>query len=173
MLFYNIILKAQVTSNKINNKSIARIAAIQVLYQFANKNQQQNVDLYMQNVLDLYQSGEADSSEGWKSKPIKIRPSTNCLKELVHTTVQNIDKIDNLIADHLTSEWQLSTLPILLLATLRVGVCELIFFPRTPPKVIINEFTDITSDMLNDNEVGFVNSLLDKIHKERPINHDL
>ncbi len=155
------------TSNKINNKSIARIAAVQVLYQFNDQNQSQNIDLLLQNILDFYSSDEASSDDGWQGESLKIRPSNNHLRELVNIVSQNLKQIDDLITDHLSSEWQLVTLPTLLLATLRVGIGELLFFPETPHKVVINEYTDIASDMLHDNEVGFVNSVLDKIHKER------
>ncbi|CAN0605693.1 unnamed protein product, partial [Ectocarpus sp. 12 AP-2014] len=70
--------------------------------------------------------------------------------------------IDQIIEKHLTNEWNIQNLPKLLFATLRVAVCELKYFPETPSKVIINEYTDIASDMLDSGEIGFVNSLLDK-----------
>ena len=70
--------------------------------------------------------------------------------------------MEKIIEKYLASEWSLENLPRLLFATLRVAVCELKYFPETPSKVIINEYTDISSDMIDSGEVGFVNSVLDK-----------
>jgi N utilization substance protein B len=97
-----------------------------------------------------------------KLSKLKLKPSYNYLNELVKSTHENIEEIDKIVEKHLTNEWSLQSLPKLLFATLRVAVCELKYFPETPSKVIINEYTDISSDMLDTGEVGFVNSVLDK-----------
>jgi N utilization substance protein B len=150
--------------NKINNKTISRIAAIQTLYQYGQKDQDHNVDLLLQEIIVFYQNqNNANNPDFDKSVKIKIKPSVSYLITLVKTTIENIVIIDQLISAHLTDEWTIESLPPLLFALLRVSICELKFFPETPRKVVIHEFTDITSDMLNDNEVGFVNGILDVI----------
>ncbi|XP_075237853.1 ribosomal RNA large subunit methyltransferase E-like [Lycorma delicatula] len=40
-----------------------------------------------------------------------------------------------MISRHLTSEWQITSLPVLLLALLRVAICELQFLPNVPSKM--------------------------------------
>ncbi|MGL4226903.1 MAG: transcription antitermination factor NusB, partial [Rickettsia sp.] len=82
---------------------------------------------------------------------------------LVKSVFENINKLDELIDNHLTNDKDPAHMPILLRALLRVSVCELLFCPTTPAKVVINEYTDIANDMLNEHEIGFVNSVLDKI----------
>ena len=93
---------------------------------------------------------------------LKLKPSFNYLKELVKYTHDNIEEIDQIIENHLSNEWTINNLPKLLFATLRVSICEMKYFPETPRNVIINEYTDIASDMLDEGQVGFVNSVLDK-----------
>lgn len=154
------------SSNKINTKTISRIAAIQTLYQYQQETQVQDIDPLIQNMLKFYGDKELNNDyELTASKSIKIKPSISYFIELVKSTVENLKFLDEIIVNHLIEDWKIADLPPLLLALLRVAICELKFFPNSPKKVIINEFTDITSDMLSDNEIGFVNSILDKIAK--------
>ncbi|WP_341757264.1 MULTISPECIES: transcription antitermination factor NusB [unclassified Candidatus Tisiphia] len=164
------------TSTKINTKTIARIAAVQAIYQYKPKSPDQNIDRIIQQTIQFYQDERAANNLTTNlNKPIKVKLSISYFELLVKSVVVNLPQIDKMISRHLTSEWQLTSLPILLLALLRVAICELQFFPNVPNKVVINEFTDITSDMLSENEVGFVNSVLDKIAKESSevMSHDV
>lgn len=155
------------TKTQINTKSISRIAAIQTIYQFENDKKTADIDTLLLRIRDFYKDKDLKSDyEIDKSSKIKLRPSYNYLNELVKFTHENLESIDKIIEIHLTNEWNLKNLPKLLFATLRVAVCELKYFPETPSKVIINEYTDIASDMLDDREVGFVNSVLDKYASE-------
>jgi transcription termination factor NusB len=72
--------------------------------------------------------------------------------------------LDSLIASNLASGYSTTNLHLTLFAILRVGACELCYFGHTPFKVTISEFSDIAGNMLMNNEVGFVNSLLQKIN---------
>jgi transcription antitermination protein NusB len=148
---------------QINTKSISRIAAIQTIYQFENENSTSDIETLLLRMIEFYKDKDLKSDyEIDKLTKLKLKPSYNYLSELVKFTHENIGEIDLIVEKHLTNEWNLQNLPKLLFATLRVAVCELKYFPETPSKVIINEYTDIASDMLDTGEVGFVNSVLDK-----------
>ncbi|HJD60012.1 MAG TPA: transcription antitermination factor NusB [Rickettsia endosymbiont of Omalisus fontisbellaquei] len=150
------------SSNKINKKSIARIAAVQAIYQNILQNNE-DMDDIMQNVLSFYQN---DSSITNLPDNLKISLSISHFKMLVKSVFENINKLDEIIDNHLTNDKDPAHMPILLRALLRVSICELLFCPTTPAKVVINEYTDIANDMLNEHEIGFVNSVLDKIAQE-------
>lgn len=148
---------------QINTKSISRIAAVQTIYQFENDKNTSDIDTLLLRIREFYKDKDLKSDyELDKTSKLKLRPSYNYLNGLVKFTHENLEEIDQIIEKHLTNEWNLKNLPKLLFATLRVAVCELKYFPETPSKVIINEYTDIASDMLDSGEVGFVNSVLDK-----------
>ncbi|BDU60207.1 N utilization substance protein B [Candidatus Rickettsia kotlanii] len=149
------------SSNKINKKSIARIAAVQAIYQNILQNND-DMDDIIQNVLSFYQNNSiTDLPEN-----LKISLSISHFKMLVKSVFENINKLDEIIDNYLTNDKDPARMPILLRALLRVSICELLFCPTTPAKVVINEYTDIANDMLNEHEIGFVNSVLDKIAKE-------
>ena len=151
------------TKTQINTKSISRIAAIQTIYQYENNDSTSDIETLLLRKVEFYKDKDIKSDyELDKESKLKLRPSYNYLNELVKFTHENIQEIDKVVEKHLTNEWNLQNLPKLLFATLRVAVCELKYFPETPSKVIINEYTDIASDMLDSGEVGFVNSVLDK-----------
>ena len=155
------------TKTQINIKSISRIAAIQTIYQLENDKNTSDIDTLLLRIKDFYKDKDLkDDYELDKLSKLKLRPSYNYLNELVKFTHKNLEEIDGVIKIHLTNEWNIQNLPKLLFATLRVAVCELKYFPKTPSKVIINEYTDIASDMLDSGEVGFVNSVLDKYASE-------
>ena len=150
-------------SSQLNTKSIARIAAIQTLYQFEKSTTDSDIESLLLRIVDFYKDKDVKNDYELDNKSkLKLRPSYSYLTELVKFTHDNLEKIDSIIESHLTKEWTLNTLPELLSATLRVAICEIKFFPETPRKVIINEYTDIASDMLDEREIGFVNSVLDK-----------
>ena len=90
----------------------------------------------------------------------------NFYGELCSQFKLNLDNIDNVIKTHLSSDWPFENLHVNLKALLRCGVMELMYFPEVPSKVVINEYTNISSDMLKSQEVGFINSILDTINKE-------
>ena len=88
-------------------------------------------------------------------------------EETLLIAAQNyLEEIDKIIEIYLTNHSTLKNLPKLLFATLRIAMCELKYFPETPRKVVINEYTDIASNMLDNSEIGFVNSVLDKYASE-------
>ncbi len=168
------------TSAKINTKTIARIAAVQAIYQYKPESPEQNIEQIIQQIIQFYQDERVANNSTTNltaslNKSIKVKLSISYFELLVKSVVVNLPQIDNMISRHLTSEWQITSLPVLLLALLRVAICELQFLPNVPSKVVINEFTDITSDMLSENEVGFVNSVLDRIAKESSeiMSHDI
>ncbi len=150
-------------THQLNTKSIARIAAIQALYQSENKNNEIDIQTILLKIVDFYKNNDVKSDYDLeKNSNLKLRPSYNYLKELVIATYENLNEIDTIIQQYLIKEWTLDSLPKLLFATMRVAICEIKYFPETPRKVIINEYTDIASDMIDESEIGFVNSVLDK-----------
>lgn len=145
---------------KINSKTVSRIAAIQVFYQYQVTDNE--IDLLTKEIIALYKNHElSDDTDDYLK--YKIKPSLAHLYALITLTKEHITTIDQLISKHLVNDSTISAIPMLLLALLRIAVCELCYFVEIPRKVVINEYTDIASDMLCEQDVGFVNFILDNI----------
>ena len=86
--------------------------------------------------------------------------------ELVQGASQHKDEIDELIVGVLNKDWALDRIESVIRAILRLGVNELKYHLETPTLVIINEYLQITRAFCENNEeVAFVNGILDKIAK--------
>ena len=154
---------------KFNAKTIARIAATQALYTYhLNYDQNSDIAVLLDKTICLYSdhsflSELIDSHELPKSQGL-LRMSKKHFKELVESTVENIESIDNILSEHLIQGWDISRISKGLLAIMRVGICEIKFFSETPRKVIVSEFTTIASEMIDEQEVSFVNKVLDSLN---------
>ena len=52
---------------------------------------------------------------------------------------------------------------------LRLGICELLFDPTTPPKVVINEAVEIAKKFGTEESPDFINGILDKVFKDSKV----
>lgn len=146
---------------QLNSKSLARIAAIQTIYQLENNPSESDINSALMRIIDFYKDHEvAGDHDLDKGLNVKLKPSYNFLREIVKLTYQDLEEIDGIITNYLTNERNILSLPKLLLGTLRIAICEIKYFPETPKNVILSEYTDITNNMLDEKEIGFVNSLL-------------
>ena len=85
---------------------------------------------------------------------------------LVQGCTQDLPEIDPLIASVLTKDWTLDRIESVIRAILRLGIYELKSCLETPALVVINEYLEITRAFCENNEeVSFVNGILDKLAK--------
>lgn len=85
---------------------------------------------------------------------------------IIRGVVREQRVIDPLIADTLLGNWQFSRVDKVVIAILRCGIYELLFSPDIPPKVIINEYTNISSSFELSQNNSLVNGVLDAISRE-------
>ena len=62
--------------------------------------------------------------------------------------------------------WDKDRVALIDLLLLRMGVCELSYFPTIPTKVTINEYIDIAKQYSTPQSGQFVNGVLDNILKD-------
>lgn len=136
----------------------SRIAAVQALYQYQITDAQLTSEEIISEFIDFRESKLATlHNTGSKFE-------CNFFKDLLTTTIQNIELIDSYIKSSLPDNWEYSRLAEVTLSLLRLGVNELINFKEIPYKVIINEYIEITKKfMINDKERKFINGILNSI----------
>ena len=93
--------------------------------------------------------------------------------ELLNSTIDNTSSIDVLIRTNLDKKWKLERLPKLVLAILRVGIADISIMNHLEMATIINDYLQITKSLNHSEELGFINSILDKIAKDLKRNIEL
>ena len=83
--------------------------------------------------------------------------------ELVGGASEHRERLDEMIAAALPSEWPLVRLERVLRAILRVAAFELQHRADVPARVIINEYLEIAHAFFEGREPGMVNGVLDRI----------
>lgn len=86
-------------------------------------------------------------------------------KSLLTTAIEKADYCMELIEPKLIN-WEADRVAQIDLILLRLGVCELLYFPTIPTKVTINEYIEIAKQYSTPQSGHFVNAVLDKILKD-------
>lgn len=91
-------------------------------------------------------------------------------EELVAGTLENIEKIDEVISD-CAKNWTLARIARCDLAVLRLAVYELLYRTDIPPIVSINEAIELAKIYSTEDSHRFVNGMLDRVkaHLTRPL----
>ena len=135
--------KSEILTNRLKrNRSKSRSLALQTLFE---------IDLakhHMDDVLGhLMVESDLDKNH------------LDFTREIVHGVIEKQKQIDNLIAQCAT-ERQVGDLSSLDRSVLRMGILELIDFPQTPPKVVVNEAVELARIYGSDNSYKLVNGVL-------------
>jgi N utilization substance protein B len=85
---------------------------------------------------------------------------------LLHTVADKEEYCMSLIQPKLKN-WDAERVALIDLLLLRMGVCELLYFPTIPTKVTINEYIEIAKQYSTPQSAQFVNGVLDNILKEQ------
>ncbi|MBI4962181.1 MAG: transcription antitermination factor NusB [Desulfomonile tiedjei] len=97
------------------------------------------------------------------------RVTSDFARELVSAVAKDRAVIDALI-DKLSLNWKVHRMNRVDLNILRMAIAEMLNFTETPDSVILNEAIDIGKKYGAENSAGFINGILDRIHrlKSRP-----
>jgi N utilization substance protein B len=90
-------------------------------------------------------------------------------KNLLLTTVEHQNEIDGIIKGKAT-HWEVHRIALIDKLLLRIGICELKYFPDIPPKVTINEAIEIAKRFSTEKSGQFINGILDSILND--LKHD-
>jgi N utilization substance protein B len=84
---------------------------------------------------------------------------------LLHTVIDKEEYCMELVGPKLNN-WDTERIALVDLLLLRMGVCELLYFPTIPTKVTINEYIELAKMYSTPQSGQFVNGVLDNILKE-------
>ena len=99
------------------------------------------------------------------TRPLEDESLHTAANELFRETVGAVGEIDQRIRSF-AEHWRLERMAAVDRNILRLGTCELLYHPETPPPVVINEALEIARKFSDEESVLFINGLLDRIRKE-------
>lgn len=136
------------SGKKLGARHKARKRAVDFLFEAEARNVDP-VDLTAERI----ELGRADDT---------IAPVSDYTAILVEGVAENLDRLDEVIADHL-KDWTLGRLPAVDRAILRVAVWELFHAADVPPVVAVDEAVELAKQLSTDESPGFVNGVLGQI----------
>jgi N utilization substance protein B len=127
-----------------SSRRIIRIKVLQVLY--AYEIAKDHIDKVKKDLLTELQ--EADKY--------------NFASVLIDTVLKNVKLLDEMIQGKIEN-WEFERIALIDKLVLRIGLCEILYFPEIPPKVSINEAIEISKEYCTSQSGKFVNGILDAI----------
>jgi N utilization substance protein B len=141
-------------------RSVARLAAVQALYQMdiAGLGAEAVIREFHDHRFDRDLDGDAGSGE---SRP--LAPADEAWFALIVRGVTEAQgEVDRKIRKRLASGWKLERIDATARAILRAAAFELLA-PDAPVEVVIDEYVEIAKSFFEGPEPGFVNAALDGI----------
>lgn len=99
------------------------------------------------------------------AKDAELFDTDDFAKALAEKTLNELDKLDKIIAENLKGGWKISRISKVSLAILRMAVCEMTQFSDIPVSVSINEAVELAKMYAADDDAAFVNGLLASVSK--------
>jgi N utilization substance protein B len=141
-------------ASNIRQRSAARLAAVQALYEMEVSGAAAD------SVLGEFfgkRWTDADSDSDL------LAPDGDLLVQLVRGVSGRRSELDEAIALALTGAWTMDRLEILLRAILRAGAFELLAVHEVPTKAAINEYVEVAHAFFPGREPAMVNAVLDRM----------
>ena len=140
------------------NRSAARLAAVQALYQ---------MDVagtgVAQSVAEFESHWIGREIEGETYKPAEIA----FFRTIVEGVLEHQGTVDREIDQALRENWPLARIEAVMRAILRAGVFELRHRDDIPARVVISEYVDVAGAFFERDEAGTVNAVLDALARQR------
>lgn len=108
-----------------------------------------------------------------KDSANQVKPVPEYTQQIVPGVATNLDALDESIALHLSSDWQLDRLPAVDRAVLRMAAWELKFNDDVPPQVAVVEGVELASEYSHDKAPSYIHAVLDGINKDLQLQADM
>ena len=105
-------------------------------------------------------------------KDIDNKNDKNFAEELINRIIINKINLDEKIKERVAN-WEITRIALLDKVLLRMGICELMYFPEIPPIVSINETIEIAKSFSTESSGKFINGIMDAVLTELKKNGEL
>lgn len=147
-------------SPQTRSRTIGRVAVIQALFQHYSSSEPLDSIQKQFLLFRLHRLGR-EKLEFWEGQLPKA--NVTLFNQLMEALPDIIENAQTLIQHSLPSDWPMERIDPVLKALLIVATSELIKFPETPSRVIINEYIDIAHGFFSGDEPKMVNGILNNL----------
>jgi N utilization substance protein B len=146
--------------NDNSGKRLARLAAVQALYQSAQtqRSAKEIIRDFQLHPPELLSEGDTTDSS--------TRMDRDLFNQLVTGVMTHVDDLDIMLSGAIDDKFSIARMEILLRSILRAGAFELHHHTATASGIIVNDYIDIAHAFFNDKEPGLVNAVLDRLAKK-------
>ena len=146
------------SGDKHGPRSLARIAAVQALYQMEISGR--GAPTVIEEFVHHRFQNDADGEDLAGADEVFFA-------DLLHGVIAHQTEIDQSVNGTLAKGWRMERLDSIARALLRTATYELLGRADVPPKVIINEYLDVAHAFLPEEEVKFINGALDSLARSK------
>ncbi|MDP2358916.1 MAG: transcription antitermination factor NusB [Beijerinckiaceae bacterium] len=139
------------------NRSAARLAAVQALYQMEVAGKGLN-EIFAE--FETHWIGNEVEGEQYEDADMDL------FRDVVKGVLSDQVAIDRLTDATLQEGWPLRRVEAVMRAVMRAGVYELKGRGDVPARVVIKEYVDVAAAFLGSDEVGMINAVLDKLGRK-------
>lgn len=143
-------------------RSLARLAAVQALYQLDVTGAGRSpgaIDTVLREFIDHRFGPEA----GGEEEALFREVDRVLFADIVKGVSERLGDLDGMVSSALPPDWPLERLETVLRAVLRAGSWELLARNDIPARVIISEYIEIAHAFFSGKEPGMVNGILDRL----------
>lgn len=139
------------------NRHLGRIVALQTLYEQDFRQECNDKSFRLKEVLGRNLERYSDTIE-----------DKDFINQLVAGVDRHRDKIDKIISP-IAPEWPIDQIARMDRTILRIGVYELLFSKKAPPKVAINEAVELAKSFGGENSSKFINGVLGTVLRDQQV----
>lgn len=145
-------------------KRIARLVAVQVLYQASYK--EESIDVLMKRARDEAAEMLNDNTEDQDEYTINDKPDMELVGRIVKGVLDNDEPLTMMLSGALSSKASSDRMEKLFKAIFLSGVYELLHHKEIDAGIIINDYVDVAKAFFQGKEPGLVNAVLDRLAKK-------
>lgn len=152
---------------KLNKMQNSRLTLVNSYYSMLVNTDKSKIEDILNNIRNCYQ--EIKDSIEFEDYNMLINSNQiddKFLSMMASILDSNTVDASAIISKYLAEGWTIDKLDLLIKSILTMAVSEIMLNGDAPIKVIIDDYVTITNLYYGKNEVGFINSILDKIARE-------
>ncbi len=92
-------------------------------------------------------------------------PYKRFIKKMCNGVIENDSVLEKKLIEFLDQKFDIKKFEVIFILILKSAIYEIFFYKKTPFKVVIDEYLNISKMFLNDKQKNIVNAVLDKIAK--------